>query len=197
MSELTVLFDRHGSDKGSAMDGHFYSLDYERLVPRETTALLEVGIGTAFGFNGLCGSIRAWLDWITGTVYGFDLYQPMPDVWAHPRFRFTQGDQGNRDDLERLRDAIPMLDVIIDDGSHFSPHQLLTFDVLWDRLKPGGHYVVEDVYIGHQDFEWLRVLRAMHGEEPPNIVEALTAHPAYAGTIGRDGHGIVLTKPVP
>lgn len=35
-------------------------------------------------------------------------------------------------------------DVIIDDGSHQTPHQLLTFDCLRPRLSEGGVYVIED-----------------------------------------------------
>jgi hypothetical protein len=36
-------------------------------------------------------------------------------------------------------------DIIIDDGSHFNAHQILSFQHLWGALKDGGVYVVEDV----------------------------------------------------
>lgn len=35
--------------------------------------------------------------------------------------------------------------VIIDDGSHVPEHQLLTLVNLWQTLKPGGVYIVEDI----------------------------------------------------
>jgi len=40
---------------------------------------------------------------------------------------------------------VPKLDIIIDDGSHMIEHQLKSFEILWDKLKPGGLYVIEDV----------------------------------------------------
>lgn len=40
---------------------------------------------------------------------------------------------------------VPKLDIIIDDGSHLIEHQLASFNILWDKLKPGGLYVIEDV----------------------------------------------------
>ena len=56
-------------------------------------------------------------------------------------------DQGDADILEKtLNDDFgdEMLDVIIDDASHrFSP-SLVSFNVLFPRLKPGGLFVIED-----------------------------------------------------
>ncbi len=37
-------------------------------------------------------------------------------------------------------------DVIIDDGSHVTEHQILTAECLLPRLNPGGVYVIEDCY---------------------------------------------------
>jgi hypothetical protein len=39
---------------------------------------------------------------------------------------------------------MPELDIIVDDGSHDSGHQILTFATLFPHLKPNGYYVVED-----------------------------------------------------
>ena len=36
-------------------------------------------------------------------------------------------------------------DVIIDDGSHLTPDQIQTFQILFPRLNKGGIYVIEDV----------------------------------------------------
>ncbi|APD47548.1 hypothetical protein KQ302_04030 [Synechococcus sp. CS-602] len=36
--------------------------------------------------------------------------------------------------------------LIVDDGSHFPPHQLSSFSILFDQLlRPGGLYIFEDV----------------------------------------------------
>ena len=45
--------------------------------------------------------------------------------------------------------------IIIDDGSHRLPHQSLTFNVLWPRVKPGGLYIVEDIQNAESDIPYL------------------------------------------
>jgi hypothetical protein len=171
MPTLTQLFDQHGSDKGSVDEAHLYSEDYERLIPPTTPSLLEIGIGSAM-FNGRCGSIRAWLEWLPeGRVYGMDFLPAAPDLMRHPRFQLVRGDQGVRADLERLTRTIPPCAVIIDDGSHWGPHQRLTLEVLWDHLLPGGLYVIEDLYL-----RW---------GPPPHLMDELPLDPRFLCTIGR------------
>jgi hypothetical protein len=36
-------------------------------------------------------------------------------------------------------------DYIVDDGSHQPDHQVRSFELLWDRVKPGGKYFIEDI----------------------------------------------------
>ena len=40
---------------------------------------------------------------------------------------------------------MPVLDLIIDDGSHLYPDYVATADVLLGKLRPGGVYVIEDI----------------------------------------------------
>lgn len=44
-------------------------------------------------------------------------------------------------------------DIIIDDGSHIQTEVLASFNGLWDSLKPGGYYVVEDLFAAY-DKAW-------------------------------------------
>lgn len=147
---LTELFDQYGSDKGNLGHCHQYSFHYERLIPRSTKKLVEIGIGSHLNFNGSFGSIRAWLDWLEdGDVYGFDIVPPPEELLERDRFHFVLGDQGSVDDLRNLAEQIGEVDVIIDDGSHLSEHQLLALDALWPCVKEGGIYVIEDIH-----FRW-------------------------------------------
>lgn len=176
---LTSLFDKYGSDKGTNGFAHNYAEAYEKLVPRSTQRLLELGIGTHLNFNGSCGSILAWLDWIEGTVFGFDCNEPTVNI-EDIRFRFVRGDQGCREDLERLSLIVGQCEAIIDDGSHLSEHQRLCLDVLWPNVSPGGVYVIEDAY-----FRW---------GEPPHPIDYLADDPRFEGMIG-NGRAVVLRKP--
>lgn len=71
-------------------------------------------------------------------------------------------------------------DIIIDDGSHISSHQILTFNVLWDKLKIGGLYFIEDIHC-----RW---------GEPPHALEVLKDHPNFLQFFGRNNHGMVFKK---
>jgi SAM-dependent methyltransferase len=177
---LTELFDRHGSDKGTQGHAHGYAVSYESLIPRSTKRLVELGVGTHLNFNGSCGSILAWLEWLEdGDVYGFDINDPTVEIKSD-RFHFVRGDQGSREDLDRLAEFVGECDAIIDDGSHLSQHQWLTLDALWDCLRPGGVYVIEDAH-----FRW---------GEPPHPIDCLKEDSRYEGLIG-NGRAIVLRKP--
>jgi hypothetical protein len=38
-----------------------------------------------------------------------------------------------------------VFDYIIDDGSHRVVDQIQSFNILWERVKPGGKYFIEDI----------------------------------------------------
>jgi hypothetical protein len=120
----------YGSDKVSVHNyGSFYDSLFERLRPQ---ALLEIGV-----YRG--ASLRAWRASGVADVYGVDrdvaqshcgpavLYGTMPE------------------DARTIARLMPPLDLIIDDGSHLYPDYVATADVLMQRLRPGGVYVIEDI----------------------------------------------------
>jgi demethylmacrocin O-methyltransferase len=139
------LFATFGSDKhtpGWHSYGHTYGALFRRWKYRPVK-LLEIGIG---GYRGALGgrSLLAWQAYFPfGQVVAADIV-PKPEL-AGTRRRIVQLDQSCVADLSALAVREAPFDIIIDDGSHFSAHQILTFRQLWDSLKDGGVYVVEDV----------------------------------------------------
>lgn len=179
---LTDLFDHYMSDKGNFGEGHLYSPEYEVLIPRSTESILEIGIGTHLNFNGSFGSIRAWLDWLKGgTVYGFDILPPPQELLDRDKFVFIQGDQGKREDIDKLAERVGVTDVIIDDGSHDSEHQLLCLERLWPILVRGGAYVIEDVHLTYG--------------KSTRLINMLSEDYRFERFIGRDNHGMLFRKP--
>ncbi len=59
---------------------------------------------------------------------------------------------GSQDDPAFLRSVIDEMgspDIILDDGSHVSDHQKISFETLWPLLKVGGLYVIEDLHTAY------------------------------------------------
>ncbi len=65
--------------------------------------------------------------------------------FATPRTQVDLVDQSDSNALIAYAKANGPFDIIIDDGSHMSSHQILSFETLWPYISPGGFYVVEDV----------------------------------------------------
>ena len=154
---LTTIANRVKTDKGTQTGAaHGYSLIYDMvfgaLRDRPRIDLLEMGL--AIGGPELGGdidrdvtaspSVNMWLEYFPQAhVAGFDISDFSPI--RHDRFTFLRGDSGKREDVERIRALGRTFDVILDDASHASYHQQLGLSVLFDCLKPGGLYIIEDL----------------------------------------------------
>ncbi len=142
---LTVLFRHFGSDKEMA-GGHAYGRAYGRTFAGhrfKPVTFLEIGIG---GYESRIGgkSLLAWRAYFPrGRIVGCDIVDKSRLQLG--RIRVKQLDQSSSIDLNELIREEGPFDIIVDDGSHLSHHQIGTFDVLFDAVKDGGIYVIEDV----------------------------------------------------
>ena len=153
MNTLNDFAEEYNTDK--QMNKHNYVAVYESLFSpfrQDTFNFLEIGI-----YHG--GSIRMWRDYFpNATIYGIDIRQAhINKIKDTERLVLNQVDQGSEVWLKEYAKQGPWK-VIIDDGSHKSSHQKLTFDVLWDQVQPGGYYIIEDThtsYWNHPVFNWI------------------------------------------
>ena len=155
---LTELADRYKSDKGMLrLPHHGYTFVYEMLfnpLRHKPVSLLELGLArTSEDYRGrsetrsctLSPSVEMWLQYFDHAhVTGFDL----SDFSQHKdsRFTFIQGDLGNSNDYNRILENDAAFDIVIDDGSHASFHQMLAFSKLFSAVKDGGYYIIEDTW---------------------------------------------------
>jgi len=109
--------------------GSFYDDLFQRLKPQ---ALLEIGV-----YRGQ--SLHAWRAAGVANVLGVD-----KDVRQN-RSEFTAIHATMPEDATTIVRRLPVLDLIIDDGSHLYAEYMATADVLFDQLRPGGVYVIEDI----------------------------------------------------
>jgi 23S rRNA U2552 (ribose-2'-O)-methylase RlmE/FtsJ len=124
----------HPSDKGRT---HCYINEYYNTAfepwRNTTNNVLEIGI-----HHGSCMEI--WRSYFANAnkVYGVDIL----DHGVHVEgCTLVYGDATKPETFTGMGN----FDVIIDDGSHLTPDQIKTFQILFPMLNKGGVYVIEDV----------------------------------------------------
>ena len=146
LKDLTIKYDVDALELG-------YTQHYEQLlseVRTDFTKVLEIGVETG-------RSHRLWLEYFPNAkIYGIDLFNgsyveefnrlqngnPFLD-----RSVLFKGDQSNVNDLQRfLSENGSDFDMIIDDGGHTMEQMQVSLNYLWDELKSGGLYVIEDLH---------------------------------------------------
>ena len=163
-TELCSLFYKYKSDKCPQLQ-HSYSPQYYAMFAEQRESVkrvLEIGIGTFEAMNHLVGggyyvgaSLRAWRDFFPNAmVYGCDISETA--LFEDERIKCFITDQSKVSALRKLIDDInrdagssELFDLIIDDGSHLPAHMILTAVTLWENVKVGGYYIVEDIDRGH------------------------------------------------
>jgi hypothetical protein len=133
---------------------HLYGYTYGRLFWKfkyRRIKLLEIGIG---GYKRHLGgeSLNAWQGFFPfAQIIGCDIERK--EALAGFRTKIYQLDQSSKTDLDALCEREKAFDIIIDDGSHLSRHQIFTFEMLFSFLKDGGIYIVEDVQTSYWHFD--------------------------------------------
>ncbi len=142
---LPTLLRLSGSDKHQP-HGHRYGRAYARNFARfryRRIKLLEIGIG-GYGYALGSKSLNAWQAYFPrGRIVACDI-EEKPNLETLGT-RIYRVDQSSAADLAALQQHEGPFDIIIDDGSHLSRHQIFTFRHLFDALSDGGLYVIEDV----------------------------------------------------
>jgi cephalosporin hydroxylase len=126
---------------------HFFDI-YDshlgHLRNQENFKILEIGV-----YNG--GSLYMWRNYFPHSkVVGLDI-DPYCKRWEdkNNHIKVYLGDQCDLKFLQEVVDKEGPFDLIIDDGGHEN-HQIITsFEFLFDYLKDGGTYVVEDTFASY------------------------------------------------
>jgi hypothetical protein len=162
-SSLNELFNRYKSDKGTLQKvRHNYAPVYTTLLEplrEQEFKLLEIGI--AHG-----ASVDCWLEYLNkASIYAIDRkQQPTHDRFeGNPRVHLYYGEATDASLVDQSGFRI-----IIDDADHGLDTQVNLLRTYWNRLNTGGHYVIEDLFVGklpwgaiashpkHLSFLWYR-----------------------------------------
>ena len=146
---LESLAFKFGTDKSK--DDHGYVDTYASLLEGKRHHPLKMcEIGVAVG-----QSIQMWHAYFTHPdyrLYGIDnnsIFESSQPAVANnlkklSRFELIIGDATVKTQMD-AHFTHEQLDVIIDDGDHWKASQESVLAVMWDYLKPGGLYIIEDV----------------------------------------------------
>lgn len=106
--------------------------------------LLEIGIRHG-------GSIELWRRVLPlgSEIVGIDI-MPKTKQFISESVQIVIGDQSDSAFLSEFSRNNGLFDIIIDDGSHISSHQIKSFEVLFAKnLRDGGYYIIEDVHTSY------------------------------------------------
>lgn len=163
---LCEIMKRHGSDKGSLDDSvsHNYTRLYYPLfenVRTEQLRIFELGLGTnnpylpsSMGVNGVPGaSLRGWKEFFPNSeIFGADIDRNI--LFTEERIRTFYVDQLSKQEIETMwshPELADPFDIIIDDGLHRFDANMSFFQNSFFKLKEGGLFIIEDVWVAHAD----------------------------------------------
>lgn len=121
---------------------HYFEIYHRHFARFRRRSPVVVEIGVAMG-----GSLLMWHDYFgPGTrVVGIDI-NPACRKFEDDTTTIMIGDQGDRGFLATVRDRVPHMDILIDDGGHTMAQQVATFEELYAHIQPNGIYLCEDTH---------------------------------------------------
>ena len=137
------------SELGKAYRTDKYELgyldEYERFlgpIRQDAKYVIEIGIGGHDKKESGGYSLKMWSNYFKkAQIIGLDIVDK--SFLNSKRIKTYKCDQSNPDEINKITTNIS-LDLVIDDGSHFVNHQLISFKTLFPKIKPGGFYIIED-----------------------------------------------------
>jgi len=120
---------------------HYFDI-YHRHLQKFTgkeVHVLEVGV-----YSG--GSLEMWREYFGPKcrVYGVDIREDCKAL-EDDQTRIFIGDQADRRFWRQVKQEVPNLDVLIDDGGHLPEQQIVTLEEMLPHLRRGGVFVCEDL----------------------------------------------------
>ena len=132
--------------------------------------VLEIGVSHG-------GSLQMWKDYFgpKARIFGVDV-NPECKNFEEENVEIFIGSQSDRGFLGELRDKVPPIDILIDDGGHTMTQQIVTFEELFDHIKPTGVYLCEDLHTSYwQKFGGGHERRGTFVEYSKNLIDKINA----------------------
>lgn len=170
---------------------HGYLSVYEDILKYlddyEKCNILELGV-----WRG--GSLMLWRDrFVNSTVYGIDIsrHRKTPPLGERIHSLIPYSCINKEHIEECLKDL--EFEVIIDDASHARRDQIMSFKLLFGKLKSGCKYIIEDVW---SNLDAQRILKNIYNDEVCNSEIASSYVVDLTGNkkLGVDSRLLVIIK---
>src|ERR1035437_5886082 len=124
---------------------HYFNI-YDRHFSKyrgKEIVILEIGVSHG-------GSLQMWKNYFgdKAKIYAIDI-DPRCKELEEENIKIFIGSQSDRDFLRTVKQQIPPLDILIDDGGHTMVQQIVSFEELFDAVKSDGVYVCEDLHTSY------------------------------------------------
>jgi hypothetical protein len=156
-----VLYETFAADTNVHKWHHYFDI-YTRHFESyrsKPIKMLEIGV-----FRG--GSLRMWKKYFhrDSVIVGIDIDRNCQQYEIADQDVYVRiGSQADPDFLAAVNKEFGPFDIILDDGSHKTYHQLISFTSLFrEALKDGGCYMVEDMHTNY----W-----TSHVDTPQSFIE--------------------------
>lgn len=151
-----------------------YTNTYERYM-RQCSELpiniLQIGVcDKRFPY----GSLKMWQTYFnSANIYGADNYfgntleEHLQQIQQlnESGINFVYADQGSFSDWKLILKQLPQMDFIIQDGSHWPNHMMVSLYYGSKLLKPGGYYFMQDIQNPLKSRGWFKLDNALIAQQ--------------------------------
>ena len=116
-----------------------YDRHFNKYRNREV-AILEIGVSQG-------GSLQMWKSYFgeKAKIYGIDI-DPRCKQFEEDNIEIFIGSQSDRQFLNEIKNTIPKVDILIDDGGHTMNQLIVSYEELFSHIKDDGVYLAEDLH---------------------------------------------------
>lgn len=144
ISDLEIYFKNNNKRLISKWN-HYFDVYERHLGPFRNKEIVILEIGVSQG-----GSLQMWKEYFgeNAKIFGVDV-DPHCKQFEEENIKIFIGSQSDRKFLRTIKESIPRVDILIDDGGHTMIQQKVSFKELFDHIKDDGVYICEDLHTSY------------------------------------------------
>lgn len=157
---LSEVGKKYNTDKNE----HGFLPFYEEIIrhkKNENLTIMEIGVfygeSVKMWNEYLPNSIIYAADWWTGMQGNGSFFENskkfIEESKNYDRIKLIDLDQSDVNNIKKVCNDLSNVkfDLILDDASHKSRDQQITFKHMWKLIKPGGYFIIEDIHTSLYD----------------------------------------------